>query len=102
MQMKVVHEVTQRCSDIRRTPGEQADQSERSEGGVLAEQEPEVLAAGPRNTVSDESGACRIADQIVRTSEQAGVEPYLAQDRGRVCAEVPEDLGNRHHRADPD
>ncbi len=68
--------------------------------GLLADQQPQMLAAGAVDAVRQQTAARRVGNPIVRIIEQAEVEPRPGQYLSRIRTQAPENRRQCHGGAD--
>jgi len=91
--MTVSHDAAQCRTHVRRVPRQQAYEPQRSQVAPLADQESEVLAAGPGHATAEQAAAGLVGNQIVRVIEQRRIDPRLSEHLGWVCTRLLRSAG---------
>lgn len=101
VKMEIAHQILQRRSHVRRTLHQKADEAERGQAAVLPDQEPEMLAAGPRHTQAEQTASEFVGNEIVGVGKQFQIQSRLSQYLRGICTQVLQDCRNCRCDADP-
>ncbi len=102
VQMKVTHEAAKRRSRIRRVLRQQTHEPKGVQPRLLANEEPEVQAAGAGHAMAEEAATGGVGDPAVRVVEQIESKPRSGQYIRRICAQYSERFRNCQDGANAD
>ena len=100
MQVKILLEVGDRRPDIGALPQDLAKESERIGARAGAQQQAEVLAAGPCHADFEEFSDRLQRDRILRIREEIGGYSGLGKNPFRIGPQFADRPGNMHDRLD--